>query len=154
MADSNKTVYAAIGANATIATAKFIAAAFTGSSSMFSEGIHSVVDTSNGGLLLLGRYRSRREPDETHPFGYGMEQYFWSLIVALVIFVLGGGVTLLEGLARVLRPGTIEHPFWNHAVLLVAAIAEGYSCTVAYRQLKESRPESSIIQAARRSIDS
>ena len=73
MADRNKTVYAAIGANFTVATAKFVAAAFTGSSSMVAEGIHSLIDTINGGLLLLGRYLSRREPDETHPFGYGME---------------------------------------------------------------------------------
>ncbi len=153
MAESNKAIYAAIGANITVATAKFVAAAFTGSSSMLAEGIHSLVDTANGGLLLLGRRLSRREPDETHPFGYGMEQYFWTLIVALMIFALGGGFSLYGGIERLLNPEPVEHPFWNYAVLLVAALSDGYSWWVAFGQLRGSRPERSILQAARASKD-
>src|SRR4051794_4067310 len=125
MADSNKTVYVAIGANLVVATAKFVAAAFSGSSSMLAEGIHSLIDTCNGGLLLWGRHISRREPDESHPFGYGMEQYFWTLIVALMIFALGGGFSIFEGVERLLDPQPLEAPFWNYGVLLVAALSDG-----------------------------
>src|SRR5262245_18600372 len=150
---SQRTVYAAIGANLTVAAAKFIAAAVTGSSSMLAEGIYSLIDTANGGLLLLGRHVSRREPDEAHPFVYEMEQYFWTLIVALMIFALGGGFSILEGIERLLDPRPLENPFWNYAVLFIAALSDGYSWLVAFRLVRASRREPSIVQAARASKD-
>jgi divalent metal cation (Fe/Co/Zn/Cd) transporter len=111
---SNRAVCAAIGANVMVATATFVAAAFTGSSSMLAEGIHSTVDAGNDGLLLVGRKAREREPDETHPFGYGKEEYFWTLIVAMFIFALGGGVSAHEGDSRLLEPGSIENPIWSY----------------------------------------
>jgi cation diffusion facilitator family transporter len=98
------TVYGAIAANLLIAVAKFVAAFFTGSSSMLSEAFHSVVDTGNEGLLLLGVSRSRKPPDDRHPFGYGQEIYFWSLIVAVLLFSVGGGLSFYEGVRHVLHP--------------------------------------------------
>jgi cation diffusion facilitator family transporter len=132
-------VYAAIAANLVIAAAKFVAAGFTGSASMLSEAIHSVVDTANEGLLILGDRRSRKPPDETFPFGYGHEIYFWGLMVAMLLFSLGGGVSIYEGLAHIRRPEPIEAPLWNYAVLAVALISEGISWVIATRKLLEGR---------------
>src|SRR4051794_34529097 len=134
--ESTRALYTAIGANVVVATAKFIAAGFTGSSSMLAEGIHTLTDTSNGLLVLWGRHRSRCEPDRLHPFGYGMELYFWSFMVAVLIFSLGGGVTVYQGVSRVLEPEPIEHPAWNYVVLAVALISEGYALFIASRQLR------------------
>lgn len=153
MPSSDKTVYVAMGANLVVAVAKFVASAFTGSSSMLAEGVHSLVDTGNDGLLLLGSRAQRRDADELHPFGYGMEQYFWTLIVAMFVFALGGGVSLYEGISRLLDPEPIESPIWNYGVLLVALLSDGYSWVVAFRQLRASRGESNILQAARASKD-
>lgn len=153
MASSDRAVYAAIGSNVVVATAKFIAAAFTGSSSMLAEGIHSTVDAGNDGLLLLGSRAQRREPDNTHPFGYGKEQYFWTLIVAMMIFALGGGVSTYEGISRLLDPGELAHPSWNYGVLLVALLADGYSLFLAFRQLRETRGEPNLFHALKASKD-
>ena len=126
MASSSKTaVYAAILGNLAIAIMKFAAAAFTGSSAMLSEGIHSLVDTSNGGLLLLGINRSKKPADKTHPFGYGKEIYFWSLIVAILIFGVGGGISIYEGIQHMIHPAKLEDPFWSYVVLGLAMVFEG-----------------------------
>src|SRR5579883_1348966 len=101
---SAKAIYAALAGNVGVAITKLIAAAITGSSAMFSEGLHSVVDTGNELLLLLGRKRSRLPPDEDHPFGHGQELYFWALIVSLLIFTAGGAVSVYEGILRLFRP--------------------------------------------------
>jgi hypothetical protein len=109
MAESNKVIYAAIAANLAIAATKFTAAAFTGSSAMISEGIHSIVDTGNDSLMLVGVRRSRKPADAEHPFGYGKKLYFWTLIVAVIIFAVGGGVSGYEGLRHVLNPEPVQN---------------------------------------------
>ena len=132
-------VYGAIVANLGIAVAKFAAAALTGSSAMLSEGIHSLVDTANQGLLLFGIRRSRTAPDTDHPFGHGKELYFWSLIVAVVLFGVGGGVALYEGFIRFNEPTEIVDPIISYVVLGIAFVLEATSWTIAVREIaKES----------------
>lgn len=122
-----------MAANFGIAISKFAAAAVTGSSAMISEGIHSLVDTANEGLLLVGLNRSERAPDVEHPFGYGKELYFWSFIVAIVIFGVGGGVAIYEGISHILNPNPLEDPLVGYVVLAIAFVLEGSSWLVAYR---------------------
>lgn len=144
---SNRAIYGAIIANSAIAISKFIAAFFTGSSSMLSEGIHSVVDTGNGILLLLGIRRSNKPADEKHPFGYGNEIYFWSFIVAILIFALGGGFAIYEGVLHILHPAEIKDVIWNYIVLSMAIIFEGSALVVALKQFNKTRKEKSLIKA-------
>jgi cation diffusion facilitator family transporter len=151
--ESTKVIYAAIVANLAIAAIKFSAAAFTGSSAMLSEGIHSLVDTGNGGLMLLGVRRSHKPADAEHPFGYGKELYFWTLIVAIVIFAVGGGVSAYEGVLHLLHPVPIEQPIWNYVVLSLAFIFEGYSFLVAYRAFRREKGEHTIWQSIESSKD-
>src|SRR5690349_9595504 len=117
-------VVAGIAANLAVMITKFVAAAFTGSASMMAEGIHSLVDTANGGLMLLGTNLSQRPADEGHPFGHGKDLYFWTLIVATSIFSVGGGVTIVEGIERLIHPEEIEKPIWDYAVLGAAFVFE------------------------------
>jgi cation diffusion facilitator family transporter len=151
--ESTKVIYAAIAANLGIAGIKFIAAAFTGSSAMISEGIHSLVDTGNGGLMLLGVHRSRKPADAAHPFGYGKELYFWTLIVAIVIFAVGGGISAYEGLLHILDPVRLESPAWNYAVLGLSLLFEGYSFIVAFKAFQSAKGELSIWQSIENSKD-
>jgi cation diffusion facilitator family transporter len=134
LAESKLAVYSAIGANVAIAVTKFIAAGMTGSSAMLSEGIHSTVDSGNGVLLLVGMKLSKRKPTPEHPFGHGKELYFWSLMVAVLIFGLGGGVSVYEGILHMLNPEPLTDPTWNYIVLGAAAVFEGASFLVAMRQ--------------------
>jgi cation diffusion facilitator family transporter len=127
------TIYGAIIANLIVAGAKFIVAAFTGSSAMISEGIHSVVDTGNQLLLLLGTRLSKRPVDDIHPFGHGNFLYFWGLMLGFVLFGVGGGMTIYEGIIRLQRPMEMGDPFWNYLVLAVAFIAEGISFGIALK---------------------
>src|SRR5204863_4411646 len=127
-------VYAAIAANVAIALTKFAVAAMSGSSAMLAEGVHSMVDTGNGLLLLVGLRLSQRGPTEEHPFGHGKELYFWSLIVAVLIFGLGGGISFYQGVVHVRDPKPLEDPAWNYFVLAAAALFEGTSFTIALRQ--------------------
>jgi len=138
MAESKIAVYGAVAANLAIATMKFVGAAATGSSAMLSEGIHSVVDTGDGVLLLVGMQLADRPADERHPFGYGKELYFWSLIVAVLIFGVGGGVSIYEGILRLLEPRPVEDAGWSYAILGGAALFEGASLGVAIRQFRRS----------------
>jgi cation diffusion facilitator family transporter len=146
-------VYGAIVANAIIAIAKFVAAFFTGSSAMISEGVHSVVDTGNQALLLLGINRSKRPPDEIHPFGHGKELYFWSLIVAIILFGIGGGISIYEGVTHMLHPGQLEDPTWNYAVLGIALLVEGISWAIALKEFLPTIGEESFWRAVRTSKD-
>lgn len=153
-ASSKFVIYAAIGANLAIAIMKFVAAALTGSSAMVSEGIHSLVDTGNGGLLLFGIHKSKQPADATHPFGYGKELYFWSLIVAVLIFGVGGGISIYEGIAHLLHPRPLEDPFWSYLVLGFAAVFEGLVFVVAFRAFQALKGEDeSIWQAIKSSKD-
>ena len=153
-ASSKFVIYAAIGANLAIAIMKFVAAALTGSSAMVSEGIHSLVDTGNGGLLLFGIHKSKQPADATHPFGYGKELYFWSLIVAVLIFGVGGGISIYEGIAHLLHPRPLEDPFWSYLVLGFAAVFEGLVVVVAFRAFQALKGEDeSIWQAIKSSKD-
>lgn len=153
---SKKAIYGAIIANTAIAISKFIAAFFTGSASMLSEGIHSLVDTGNGALLLLGIRKSKKPADAQHPYGYGNEVYFWSFIVAVLIFALGGGIALFEGIEAVLHPKpevNREYIVWNYAVLIFALIFEGSALMVALKQFNATRGDNSFYQALRDSKD-
>jgi cation diffusion facilitator family transporter len=134
MAESRMAIYGAIGANVAIAITKFAVAGVTGSSAMVSEGIHSAVDTGNGVLLLVGTRLSERPASEEHPFGHGKELYFWSLIVAVLIFGVGGGVSFYEGLLHWQQPAPLKDATWNYVVLGAAALFEGASFTIALRQ--------------------
>jgi cation diffusion facilitator family transporter len=153
MADSKVAVYGAIFSNVAIAVSKFAVAGMTGSSAMLSEAIHSTVDTGDGLLLLFGMHLSRRKPDERHPFGYGKELYFWSLIVAVLIFGVGGGVSVYEGILHVLHPVPMEDPFWNYLVLGAAALFEGTSLAIAVRAFYKAKGDESFMAALRRSKD-
>ena len=133
MADSRIAVYGAIAANVAIAATKFVVAGMTGSAATLSEGIHSAVDTGNGVLLLIGRRLSERKATPEHPFGHGKELFFWSLIVAVLVFGLGGGLSMLEGIQHIMNPAPMRDPKWNYFVLFAAAIFEGTSFTVALR---------------------
>ena len=145
-------VYGALAANLAIAVTKFMAAIITGSSAMIAEGIHSVADTGNQALLLLGISLSRRPPDALHPFGHGKDLYFWSLIVAVILFGLGGGMSFYEGISHLQHPAEIEDPLWNYAVLGAAAVFESIAFTLAMRQLlRTRRPSQNLWQALRQS---
>jgi cation diffusion facilitator family transporter len=150
---SHKTIFAAIAANLAIAITKFIAASMTGSSAMLSEGIHSVVDTANELVLLYGIHRSQRPADENHPFGHGQELYFWTLIVAILIFAIGGGMSIYEGITHLTNPHPLEDPTWNYAVLVFAMMFEGASWTVALKEFLPSVGTQNFWQAIRTSKD-
>jgi cation diffusion facilitator family transporter len=136
MADSKLAVYGAIAANVAIAVTKFVAAGFSGSSAMLSEGIHSAVDAGNGGLLLVGLHMSKKPATPEHPFGRGKELYFWSLIVAVLVFGLGGGMSIYEGVMHMRQPEPLTDPTWSYVVLGTAALFEGASFLVALRQFR------------------
>ncbi|WP_206240224.1 cation diffusion facilitator family transporter [Novosphingobium terrae] len=144
-------MFAALGANAGIAIAKFCGAAFTGSSAMASEGIHSLVDTGNQFLLLYGMKEASRPADAPHPFGYGLRLYFWGFVVALAIFALGSGITIHEGIGKVQRPTPIEHAWVNLIILCVSIALEGYSLSVALKEVRQEAREHGwdILQALR-----
>lgn len=154
MADGSKTVvYAALAGNALIAATKFAAAFFTGSSAMLSEGVHSLVDTGNEVLLLYGMRRADRPPDRTHPLGHGRELYFWSFIVALLVFALGAGVSIYQGIHHIMAPEPIENVGWNYGVLAASFVFEGFSWVVALREFREQKGSAGYVEAITRSKD-
>ena len=153
MAESRIAVYGALAANVAIAVTKFIVAGMSGSSAMLSEGIHSTVDTGNSLLLLVGIKASQRKASAEHPFGHGKELYFWSLIVAILIFGVGGGVSAYEGIQHIRHPVALESAFWSYVVLAVAALFEGASFTIALRQFLANKRPGSFWEELRRSKD-
>jgi cation diffusion facilitator family transporter len=130
-------VLTALAGNLAIALIKFAAFFFTRSTAMLTEAIHSVVDTGDQLLLLVGQKRGARPPDASHPFGYGMETYFWSFIVALMIFVVGGALSIWEGAEKLLHPADMGRPWVNLVVLAASAVFEGASFSVAYREFRK-----------------
>jgi cation diffusion facilitator family transporter len=150
---NKKVIYAALAGNTAIAITKIAAALYTGSSAMLSESIHSVVDTGNQTLLLYGLRRAARPADEQHPFGYGRELYFWAFVVAILIFAVGAGVSIYEGIHRVQNPRPITNVGINYAVLTFAMIFEGGAWWVAYRAFNTTRGKRSLIAAVRDSKD-
>jgi len=155
MAGSSRiAIFGAIAANSAIAVSKFVAATFTGSSAMLSEGIHSLVDTGNGILLLFGIKLSKSPPDDKHPFGYGNEIFFWSFVVAILIFALGGGIAIYEGIQHILHPRHLENVQWNYVVLILAMVFEGSALHVALKQFNASRRNKPFLRALKDSKDS
>ncbi|MFT5426781.1 MAG: cation diffusion facilitator family transporter [Gammaproteobacteria bacterium] len=154
MASSRKLViYAALAGNALIAIMKFIAASITGSSAMFSEGIHSVVDTGNQILLLYGLKQAKKPADDRFPFGHGKEIYFWSFIVAIMIFAVGAGISIYEGIHRLLEPAPIKNIMINYIVLVLAMIFEGAAWFFALKEFKKAKGKWGYFEAVQRGKD-
>ena len=153
MASSKIAVYSALFANLAIAVIKFIAAGITGSSAMVSEGIHSVVDTGNEVLLLVGIHKSNRPADAKRPFGYGKELYFWSFIVSLLIFAVGAGVSFYEGITHIQHPEIVKDPIWNYIVLGAALLFDGTSFIIALKQFNKERAGTPFWAAVKKSKD-
>ena len=151
--ESKTAIFAAIIGNLLIAVTKFVASAFTGSSAMLTEGIHSVVDTGNGLLMLYGLKRSAKPPDEAHPFGHGRELYFWTLIVAVSIFGVGGGVSIVEGITHIMEPVPIENVGWNYAVLGASFVFESVSWVYGWRAFSKTRNGRPILETIHVSKD-
>lgn len=150
---SARVVLIAFAGNALIAVSKMVASAITGSSAMFAEGIHSVVDSGNQLLLLYGMKRSTRPPDERHPFGYGKEVYFWSFVVAILLFSIGAGVSMVHGVEKILHPHPVESPMINFIVIGLALVFEGYALHAAVKEMNARRREESVLAWIRRSKD-
>jgi len=150
--NATKVILAALFGNGIIAIAKFVAFVFTGSSAMLAEGLHSTADTGNQVLIFLGLKRSQKPPDATHPYGYGKETYFWSFVVAISIFVLGGAYALYEGVHKLMHLDTasgVENPWWGFGVLGFSLALESYVFTVALKEFWRFKGDRSIRQALR-----
>lgn len=150
---STKVIIAALIGNTAISITKFFAAFLTGSSAMFSEGIHSLVDTGNQVLLLYGMKQAKKPADEDFPFGHGKEIYFWSFVVAILIFAVGSGVSIYEGIRHVIHPGTIENPMVNYVVLSLAMVFEGGAWFFAFKEFGKVKGQRGYIEAVKRGKD-
>ncbi len=150
---SKKVIYAALAGNTLVAATKFVAAALTGSSAMLSEAIHSVVDTGNQLLLLLGLHKAKKPADERFPFGHGKEVYFWSFVVALLIFAVGAGVSLYEGIHQLSNPTPISSPYINYIVLILAVLFEGAALFFALTEFSRAKGKWGYLEAVRKGKD-
>lgn len=153
MAETRTAIWAAIAGNLGIALTKFVAAALSGSSSMLTEGVHSLVDTGNGVLMLIGQRTSRRPADAMHPFGYGQAVYFYTLIVAVLVFGVGGGLSIYEGIQHMRRPEPVTDPRVALGVLLIAAVFESVSWWFGWRAFRRVKRERSAWHAVRATKD-
>jgi cation diffusion facilitator family transporter len=151
--ESKSTIYAALAGNLAIALTKFGAAFWTGSAAMLSEAIHSTVDTGNQVLMLYGLRRSIRPATEAHPFGYGLELYFWTFVVAILIFGLGAGVSIFEGVDKIRTPHAVENAVVNYVVLGLSFVFEGATWLVAFRAFRAQARSSDLLEAVQRSKD-
>ena len=152
-AGSKKVILAALVGNSLIAITKFVAASMTGSSAMFSEGIHSLVDTGNQGLLLYGLKAAKKPADKRFPFGHGKEIYFWSFIVAILIFAVGAGISIYEGVHHILHPQEITNPMINYIVLGLAMVFEGGALYIALKEFNKARGKLGYLKAVQRGKD-
>ncbi len=150
---STKVIFAALAGNVLIAVTKFAAAAVTGSSAMLSEGIHSLVDTGNQGLLLYGMKKARLPADARFPFGHGKEIYFWSFIVAILIFAVGAGASIYEGIAHIRHPQEVENAVINYMILGMAILFEGWSWSVAMHEFRKVKGHRGYLEAVQRGKD-
>ncbi len=150
---SKKVIFAALLGNGAIAITKFVASAFTGSSAMFSEGIHSVVDTGNQALLLFGLRQAKKPADKNYPFGHGKEIYFWCFVVAILIFAVGAGLSIYKGIAHIKHPEVITSPHINYIVLGVAILIEAFIFYIALKEFNKSRGKRSYMQAIKQGKD-
>lgn len=150
---SPRAIIAAFFANVGIAVSKFVAFIATGSASMLAEAIHSLADTSNQGLLLLGRKRARRPADARHPFGYGRNRYFWPFVVALVLFSVGGLFAIFDGIEKLRTPQSVDSPIWAIVVLTIAVGLESFSLRTALHESRDARGNSSLLGFIRRTKD-
>ena len=151
-ANASKTViFTALAGNALIAVTKFAAAWFTGSSAMLSEGVHSLVDTGNQILLLYGIKQSAKPATPDHPFGYGLRLYFWAFVVAILIFGLGAGISIYQGIAKIQSPHVMESAWVNYLVLAFGMVFEGAVWWVAFRAFREEKGAGSWLEAIRAS---
>jgi cation diffusion facilitator family transporter len=150
---SRRVIYAAILGDLLIGLTKLSAAAWTGSSSLLSEGVHSIVDTGNGFLLLYGLHRAAARPDIEHPLGHGREIYFWSFVVAVLLFAFGAGISLYQGVLHVLNPEPVQHITASYIVLGVSALFDGTTWWLALRNFRGERRYSEIVDAIRNSKD-
>lgn len=152
-AGSKKVIYAALVGNGLIAITKFVASTITGSSAMLSEGIHSLVDTGNQVLLLLGLAKAKKPADAQFPFGHGKEVYFWSFIVAILIFAVGAGISIYEGIHHILHPAEMKDPTINYVVLGLAMAFEGVAWWMAYKEFNKQRRGRGYFEAVKRAKD-
>ncbi|WP_455219370.1 cation diffusion facilitator family transporter, partial [Kaarinaea lacus] len=150
---SRKVIFAALAGNTLIAITKFVAAGISGSSAMLSEGIHSLVDTGNQGLLLYGLHRAKRPADSAFPFGYGKEIYFWSFVVAILIFALGAGISMYEGIHRLMEPKILGDPTINYIVLGLAMLFEGVAWYLAFKEFSRVKGPIGYIEAVQKGKD-
>ena len=153
LSSSKIVIYAALSGNLLIAVTKFAAAGWTGSSAMLSEGVHSLVDTGNQALMLYGIHRSMLPPDADHPLGYGRELYFWSFIVALLIFALGAGISIYEGVVHIQNPSAITDSTVNYVVLGLSFVFESATWFVAWREFSKQKGSLGVLDAVIRSRD-
>lgn len=150
---SKKVIYAALIGNALIAVTKFIASAITGSAAMFAEGIHSVVDTGNQVLLLLGLKRAQKPPSKNFPFGHGKEVYFWSFVVAILLFAVGSGISIYEGIHHLLHPREITKPIINYTVLFIAMVFESVPLYIALKEFLVMKGDRGFIEGIKKAKD-
>ncbi len=148
-----KVIIAALVGNSLISVTKFAAAFYTGSSAMLSEGIHSLVDTGNQGLLLYGIKKSNQPADEKHPFGYGVELYFWAFVVAILIFAVGAGVSIYEGVVKISNPHPVENAYIAYGVLTLAMIFEAGAWWIAFKEFRAVKGARTYFQAVQESKD-